>query len=76
MKKNIKSFPEKGQDSSSLLTEMMSAKESDLSWKNGKMFGYVFYPGDEEAAILEKVHHLFCSDNALNSSLFNGRQLT
>jgi glutamate/tyrosine decarboxylase-like PLP-dependent enzyme len=70
MKKIVKLFPEKGQDSASLLAEMKSVKESDSSWQDGKMFGYVFYPGDEEATVLEEVHHLFCSDNALNSSLF------
>lgn len=70
MKKNIRSFPEKRQDRTSLLAEMKSSKESDSSWRNGKMFGYVFYPGDEEAEVLEEVHKLFSSDNALNSSLF------
>jgi sphinganine-1-phosphate aldolase len=70
MKKILKLFPEKGQDGDSLLNEMRLIKESDSSWRNGKIFGYVFHPGDEDARVVEEAHHLFCCENALNSSLF------
>jgi Glutamate decarboxylase and related PLP-dependent proteins len=70
MKTIRKSFPEKGIDASLLLPEMQMIKSKDTAWRNGKVFGYIYYPGDEAARVTEEAYRLFCSENALNPSLF------
>jgi sphinganine-1-phosphate aldolase len=70
MKATEKLFPETGQDATSLLSEMKAVKEKDASWKNGKMLGYIYYPGEETAKVLQEVYQIFSCDNALNPSLF------
>jgi glutamate/tyrosine decarboxylase-like PLP-dependent enzyme len=70
MKTIRKSFPEKGTEASALLPEMRTIKTKDVDWKNGRMFGYIYYPGDEAAHVVEEAYQMFCSENALNPSLF------
>jgi sphinganine-1-phosphate aldolase len=70
MKTLIKSFPGKGQSASSLISEMKIIKDNDASWRNGKVFGYIYYPGDEEARVLDEAYRMFSYENALNPSLF------
>ncbi len=75
MKEARKSFPEKGIPATELITEMQEIKSKDASWKEGRIFGYVFHPGEETAAVAGKAYQLFGSENALNSSLFKSIKL-
>lgn len=70
MKTIRKSFPEKGLEASVLLPEMQMIKSKDAVWRNGRMFGYIYYPEDETARVAEEAFRLFSSENALNPSLF------
>lgn len=70
MKYSRKQFPEKGTDGSGLISEMRSIKAKDASWLKGKMFGYIYYPGDRTAQVVQEAYQLFTSENALNPSLF------
>jgi glutamate/tyrosine decarboxylase-like PLP-dependent enzyme len=45
-------------------------KDNDISWKSGKMFGYVFYPGEEYAGILGRIYSEFLYENTLNPMAF------
>ena len=75
MKEVRKSFPDKGIPAKELISEMQEIKSKDASWEEGRIFGYVFYPGEETAAVAEKAYLLFGSENALNSSLFKSIKL-
>ncbi len=70
MKKTRKSFPEKGVEASLLIPEMHKIKSYDAPWRGGRMFGYVYYPGDEVAGVAEEAYNIFRTENALNPSLF------
>lgn len=70
MKEVRKSIPEAGIPSPDLIAEMQDIKSSDASWQEGRMFGYVFHPGEETAGVAARAHQLFGSENALNQSLF------
>lgn len=70
MKNPRKSFPEKGVEASLLIPHMQEIKSADAPWRNGKMFGYIYYPGDEAAKVAEEAYQIFCCENALNPSLF------
>ncbi len=70
MKSARRPFPEKGIDSFSLISEMKTIKTKDVPWRKGKLFGYIYYPGDKTAHVVEEAYQLFSSENALNPSLF------
>lgn len=70
MKPSRKLFPEKGTDSAWLLDEMKELKKKDVAWRKGKMFGYIYYPADKSAHIIEEAYRLYTAENALNPSLF------
>ena len=70
MKTSRKSIPESGVQASQLIPEMQKIKSADASWEEGRMFGYVYYPGEESARIAEEAYRMFGTENALNPSLF------
>ena len=63
-------FPSKGRSSNQILNDLNSLKSSDVNWKSGKSFGYVYYPGEEYANTIKEAYNLFFHDNALNPQLF------
>lgn len=71
MKPCSKPFPETGTEASLLMAEMQRIKRSDASWREGKIFGYVYHPGEEAAGVAEEAYRMFWSENALNPSLFS-----
>ncbi len=70
MKTPRKSIPASGFPASQLIPEMQKIKSADASWEEGRMFGYVYYPGVESARIAEEAYRMFGTENALNPSLF------
>jgi hypothetical protein len=50
MKSAIRSLPEKGISSPELIIEMQGIKSKDASWEEGRIFGYVFHPGEKGVA--------------------------
>lgn len=71
MNKRVIRFPETGLDADAVLTQITDLKSGDASWKDGRMFGYVYHPGGRESKVFEQAYHLFCHENALNPSLFS-----
>ena len=63
-------FPSKGAVPQELLGEISRYRQDDFGWKSGKMFGYVYYPGDETAAVAERVYMMYMHDNTLNPTAF------
>ena len=68
-RKNI-SFPEKGIGFDELIEVIQRKKDQDLKWDNGKIFGYVYHPGENYSDIINKIHNLYFYENALNPLLF------
>lgn len=71
MKHAALSFPLEGTVAGDLLREICQNRKMDPAWKDGKMFGFVYYPGDNAAEFLERVCQIYRHDNALNPTLFN-----
>ena len=42
----------------------------DMNWKEGKFFGYVYYPGDEYYSVITEAYSKFSTTNALNPAVF------
>jgi glutamate/tyrosine decarboxylase-like PLP-dependent enzyme len=66
----IVTFPEKGSDSVTILGSMEKMRQSDQEWKNGKMFGFVFNPGDEATKLMERAYLDFAHLNRLSPTSF------
>lgn len=71
MKKSNQYFPSKGTESSKLIEQMTQSREEDFGWKQGKMFGFVYYPGEELAETQESAFKLHMHDSRLNPTAFN-----
>ncbi len=70
MKKSNQYFPSTGKKPSEILDEMRNSREKDFQWRQGKMFGFVYYPGDEIAETLELVYKMYMHDSRLNPTAF------
>ncbi len=64
------SFPEKGANQTAIKKRIEELKSSDVDWKNGKAFSYVYYGGDKIADVAKECYLSFFSENALNPSAF------
>ncbi len=38
-------FPQNGLDGDEIISRLKELKSNDASWRNGRMFGYVYHPG-------------------------------
>ena len=68
--RTIMPFPEKSLTRNSVLQLMEQIRRNDQEWENGKMFGFVFHPGDEAAKLLEQAFMDFAHLNRLNLTSF------
>ncbi len=63
-------LPLTGLDADTVLSEITAFKSGDVTWKAGRMFGYIYHPGGRESRAIEQAYRLFSHENALNPSLF------
>ncbi|MCU0692017.1 MAG: aspartate aminotransferase family protein [Polyangiaceae bacterium] len=70
MKYEGKSLPNRGTDGDQVLRLMREAAAEDVRWREGRVFGLVFHPGDELGEFLMKAHNAFFSENGLNPTAF------
>jgi len=68
--KNRKYFSNPGIPYNQLSNRIKSFKSSDANWKSGKVFGFVYHPGNEIAMISEEYYRAFYYENTLNPSTF------
>jgi glutamate/tyrosine decarboxylase-like PLP-dependent enzyme len=68
--RTILTFPEKSRDTNSVLQSMEQIRQNDQEWKTGKMFGFVFNPGDEPAKLIEEAFMKFAHINRLSPTSF------
>jgi len=71
MNKRVIRFPEKGIDADTMLTQLRAHRKGDASWREGRMFGYIYHAGNREVKAIEQAYHMFWNENALNPSLFS-----
>lgn len=71
MNRQVIKFPEKGLETDTVIAELKAHRSDDASWRNGRMFGYIYHPGSREAEVVGQAYQLFMNENALNPSLFS-----
>ena len=63
-------FKEKGLSASELAELLELHKSGDIRWDEGKLFGFVYYPGTRYARISERYYKAFLHESTLNPSTF------
>ena len=63
-------LPEHGLSKDAIHQKWNEYTINDMNWKDGKFFGYVYYPGDEYYSIIKEAYAKFSATNALNPSTF------
>lgn len=66
----LKSIPENGLSAEALREQLNSWSESDMNWKEGKFFGYIYYPGDAYYSVIKEAYAAYSVTNALNPAVF------
>ncbi|HNE50062.1 MAG TPA: aspartate aminotransferase family protein [Chitinophagales bacterium] len=65
-----KSIPATGLNTEEIHLLWETYSQNDMNWKEGKFFGYVYYPGDEYYATIKEAYAKFSATNALNPAVF------
>ena len=63
-------IPENGLRKEDILETLESYKQDDLDWKAGRVFGYIYDPGQEVTDLVHKAYTAFLSENALDPLSF------
>lgn len=67
-------FPQKGRTRDEVLSAMRAARDHDIRWKQGRVFGLVYHISDEIDALLQEAFTLFFAENGLNPTAFPSLQ--
>ncbi len=63
-------LPEKGMNKDELLAKLQSFKSNDADWHAGKMFGLIYYAGEDVEEIAREAYALYMFENALSPFAF------
>lgn len=63
-------IPDSGLGKEEILKTLESYKQKDLDWKSGRVFGYIYDPGQEVTELIHKAYTTFLTENALDPTSF------
>jgi glutamate/tyrosine decarboxylase-like PLP-dependent enzyme len=63
-------FPEVGQSKEIVLEELEAARQHDVRWREGQVFGLVYHAGETAEELIREAHNLYFSENGLNPMAF------
>ena len=63
-------FPKQGLPREDILSSMRAARDHDIQWHRGRVFGLVYHINDEIDELLKEASNLFFSENGLNPTAF------
>lgn len=63
-------IPAKGQRPAEVLGALDEYRKSDVDWKEGKVFGFVFHANEEATELVEEAFVKYMWENALDPTLF------
>ena len=53
-----------------VLERLRGFKAQDLDWKSGRVWAYVYNPGEETAQVVREAYNLFLTENGLDPTVF------
>jgi len=63
-------IPHTGLSKQEILTTLQAFKSRDMDWKAGKVFCYVYNPGEDPAEVTREAYLEFLTENGLDPSVF------
>jgi sphinganine-1-phosphate aldolase len=63
-------IPEKGLPKEQVLGTLQAFKSRDMDWKAGKVWCYVYNPGNEPAKVVKEAYLSFLTENGLDPTVF------
>ncbi|MFO0664362.1 MAG: aminotransferase class V-fold PLP-dependent enzyme [Polyangiaceae bacterium] len=66
----MKKIPENGSAGPELLARLADLRANDLPWRSGRVWAYVYPPGDDTEKIQKAAYMEFLSENALDPTAF------
>ncbi len=63
-------IPDKGLSKDEILSTLENYKQPDLDWKGGRVFGYIYDPGEEVTDLIHRAYTAYLSENALDPLTF------
>jgi glutamate/tyrosine decarboxylase-like PLP-dependent enzyme len=63
-------LPEHGLSAEQIRESLSQFKQRDLSWRNGRVFAYVYDAGPEAEAVIKEAFTQYLSENALDPTTF------
>jgi glutamate/tyrosine decarboxylase-like PLP-dependent enzyme len=63
-------IPETGLSKEEILATLQAFKSRDMDWKAGKVWCYVYHPGEDPAEVTREAYLSFLSENGLDPSVF------
>lgn len=63
-------IPKTGLSREEVLATLQAYKGRDMDWKAGKVWCYVYNPGNEPSSVVREANNLFLSENGLDPSVF------
>jgi sphinganine-1-phosphate aldolase len=63
-------IPEKGLSKEEVLATLQAFKAQDMDWKSGKVWCYVYNPGEEPAEVVKEAYLSFLTENGLDPTVF------
>lgn len=63
-------LPKTGRDKESILAELKERRRGDVDWRSGKVWGYIYDPGEETLEVGKQAYMMYLTENALDPSAF------
>ncbi|MBI9075226.1 MAG: aspartate aminotransferase family protein [Desulfatibacillum sp.] len=68
-------LPEHGMPADKVFAALEDFRKNDVKWKEGRVFGYVFDPGEKVREVAQKAYTSFLSENGLDFTVFQSLQI-
>lgn len=64
------SIPFEGRNPQDILHDLRALKKDDIQWRNGRLFSYIYHPGDEGEALLKAAYSEYLTENGIDPTSF------
>ena len=63
-------IPQQGLSKEEILNTLQAFKSRDMDWKAGKVWSYVYHPGEDPAEVTRQAYLAYLNENGLDPSVF------
>lgn len=63
-------IPQQGRNPEDILNDLRSLKKNDIQWRNGRLFSYIYHPGNEGEALLKAAYSEYLTENGIDPTSF------